>query len=139
MSGSMYLGAVYFDGDPGELLPAYQRMLDTFGLEALDVHLCITTDAGLTVFDACPDQGRSTRSSSGARRSWGAIAEGRAGRCRGSGGLGDIQVAPRPAGDPPMNDDLSLLDATRPSRTGAPAARSARPSWSRRPSSGSRR
>ena len=42
MSGSMYLGAVYFDGDPGELLPA------------LDVHLCITTDAGLTVFDACP-------------------------------------------------------------------------------------
>src|SRR5207248_6679021 len=54
MSGSMYLGAVYFDGDPGELLPAYQRMLDKFGLEALDVHLCITTDAGLTVFDACP-------------------------------------------------------------------------------------
>ena len=44
-----YLGAVYFDGDPGELLPAYQRMLEKFGLEALDVHLCITTDAGLPV------------------------------------------------------------------------------------------
>jgi len=54
MSGQMYLGAAYFDGDPGELLPAYQRMLDSFGLEALDVHLCIATDAGLTVFDACP-------------------------------------------------------------------------------------
>ena len=54
MSGSMYLGAAYFDGDPGELLPAYQRMLEKSGLEALDVHLCITTDAGLTVFDACP-------------------------------------------------------------------------------------
>ena len=54
MSGPMYLGAAYFDGDPGELLPAYQRMLDTFGLEALDVHLCITRDGGLTVFDACP-------------------------------------------------------------------------------------
>jgi hypothetical protein len=49
-----YLGAVYFDGDPGELLPAYQRMLEKFGLEALDVHLCITSDAGLAVFDACP-------------------------------------------------------------------------------------
>ena len=34
MSGSMYLGAVYFDGDPGELLPAYQRMLDKFGLDS---------------------------------------------------------------------------------------------------------
>ena len=54
MSGTMYLGAAYFDGDPGELLPAYQRMLERFGLDALDVHLCITTDAGLTVFDACP-------------------------------------------------------------------------------------
>ena len=54
MGGPMYLGAAYFDGDPGELLPAYQRMLDTFGLEALDVHLCITRDGGLTVFDACP-------------------------------------------------------------------------------------
>ena len=50
----MYLGAVHFDGDPGELLPAYQRMLERFGLDALDVHLSITTDAGLTVFDACP-------------------------------------------------------------------------------------
>ena len=28
MSGTMYLGAAYFDGDPGELLPAYQRMLE---------------------------------------------------------------------------------------------------------------
>jgi len=76
---------VHFDGDPGELLPAYHRMLGTFGLEALDVHLCITTDGGLTVFDACPtremapacepvlfgparnpwDTGRSTSGSSG--------------------------------------------------------------------------
>ena len=70
MSGSIYLGAAYFDGDPGGLLPAYQRMLERFGLEALDVHLCITSDAGLTVFDACPTKARSTRSSPGARRSW---------------------------------------------------------------------
>jgi Asp-tRNA(Asn)/Glu-tRNA(Gln) amidotransferase A subunit family amidase len=35
MSRSMYLGAAYFDGDPDELLPAYQRMLEKFGLENL--------------------------------------------------------------------------------------------------------
>jgi SAM-dependent methyltransferase len=31
MSGPMYLGAVHFDGDPDDLLPAYQRMLEKFG------------------------------------------------------------------------------------------------------------
>jgi hypothetical protein len=50
----MYLGAVRFDGNPGELLRAYQRMLEKFGLDNLDVHLYITRDGGLTVFDACP-------------------------------------------------------------------------------------
>jgi hypothetical protein len=54
MSGHLYLGALHFDGDPGELLPAYQRLLAGLGIDALDVHLCITTENGLTVFDACP-------------------------------------------------------------------------------------
>lgn len=54
MSGQMYLGALHFDGDPGALLPAYHRLLERFGLGALDVHLCISRDDGLTVFDACP-------------------------------------------------------------------------------------
>lgn len=54
MSGLMYLGALHFDGDPGALLPAYHRLLERFGLGALDVHLCISRDDGLTVFDACP-------------------------------------------------------------------------------------
>ena len=91
VAGSMYLGAVYFDGDPGELLPAYQRMLDKFGLEALDVHLCITTDAGLTVFDACPTREiyeEFTRSET----FLGAIAEAGLPIPRVSG-LGNIQVA----------------------------------------------
>ena len=56
MSGSMYLGAAHFDGDPGELLPAYHRLLERFGIDTLDVHLCIVRDGGLTVFDACPDK-----------------------------------------------------------------------------------
>ena len=56
MSGLLYLGAAHFDGDPGELLPAYHRMLERFGIDALDVHLCIARDNGLTVFDACPSK-----------------------------------------------------------------------------------
>ena len=91
MSGSMYLGAAYFDGDPGELLPAYQRMLEKFGLDALDVHLCITTDAGLTVFDACPTREIYEEFTSG-ETFLGAIAEAGLPAPRVSG-LGDIQVA----------------------------------------------
>jgi hypothetical protein len=54
MSGPLYLGAVHFDGDPGELLPGYHRLLEGFGIDHLDVHLCVVRDDGLTVFDACP-------------------------------------------------------------------------------------
>ena len=56
MSGSLYLGAQHFDGDPGELLPAYHRLLERFGIDTLDVHLCIVRDDGLTVLDACPSK-----------------------------------------------------------------------------------
>ena len=54
MSGPLYLGALHFDGDPGDLLPAYHRLLEGFGIDTLDVHLCVARDDGLTVFDACP-------------------------------------------------------------------------------------
>jgi hypothetical protein len=54
VSESLYLGAVHFDGDPGELLPGYHRLLEWFRIDTLDVHLCIVRDDGLTVFDACP-------------------------------------------------------------------------------------
>ena len=91
MSGTMYLGAAYFDGDPGELLPAYQRMLEKFGLDALDVHLCITTDAGLTVFDACPTR-ETYEEFTRSETFLGAIAEAGLPAPRVSG-LGDIQVA----------------------------------------------
>jgi len=91
MSGPMYLGAAHFDGDPGQLLPAYRQMLEKFGLEALDVHLCITRDGGLTVFDACPTREiyeEFTRSET----FLGAIAAAGLPAPRVSG-LGDIQVA----------------------------------------------
>jgi hypothetical protein len=51
---AFYLGAVHFDGDPGDLLPGYNRLLKRFPPETLDLHVCITRDGGLTVLDACP-------------------------------------------------------------------------------------
>ena len=54
MSGSLYLGAQHFDGDPAELLPPYHRLLERFGIDTLDVHLCVVRADGLTVLDACP-------------------------------------------------------------------------------------
>ena len=54
MSGPLYLGAVHFDGEPGELLPGYHRLLERFPIDSLDVHLCITRENGVTIFDACP-------------------------------------------------------------------------------------
>ena len=54
MSGLLYLGAFHFDGDPGELLLGYHRLVEQFPIDSLDVHLCVTRDNGLTIFDACP-------------------------------------------------------------------------------------
>ena len=51
---NLFLGAVHFDGDPDELLPAYRRLLERFPLEGLDVHVCVRGADGLIVFDACP-------------------------------------------------------------------------------------
>lgn len=50
----LYLGALHFDGDPEELLPAYRRLLERFPPETLSLHVCVRRSGGLTVFDACP-------------------------------------------------------------------------------------
>ncbi len=52
----LYLGALHFDGDPDELLPAYRRLLERFPLETLALHVCVRRDGGLTVFDGCPTE-----------------------------------------------------------------------------------
>jgi hypothetical protein len=50
----MFLGAYHFDGPPGELVPAYGRLMDSFPPDTLDLHVCIVRETGLTVLDACP-------------------------------------------------------------------------------------
>jgi hypothetical protein len=50
----MYLGCYHFDGDPAALLPAYQRLLDTFPPGQIQFQVAVHTADGLRVYDACP-------------------------------------------------------------------------------------
>ena len=52
----MFLGAYEFDGDPDELLAAYQRLMASYPPEALLLHACTVRADGITVFDACPSE-----------------------------------------------------------------------------------
>jgi hypothetical protein len=52
----MFLGSYEFDGDPAELVPAYDRLMGSFPPDALILHVCTTRAGGLTVFDACPSR-----------------------------------------------------------------------------------
>ena len=51
----MILATYTFDGDPDVLLETHHEMMSLFPPNSLDLHLAVTTDAGLTVFDSCPD------------------------------------------------------------------------------------
>jgi len=55
-SSGLYLGAIHFDGAPGELLPAYRRLSERFPVDRLDLHVCLVHERGITVLDACPSR-----------------------------------------------------------------------------------
>lgn len=48
----MFLSAYHFDGDRIELVAAQERLLEHFPLKGRNLHLCVTTDTGIVVFDA---------------------------------------------------------------------------------------
>jgi hypothetical protein len=50
----MFLSAYHFDGDPTRLLPAYDVMRQGFPPHTFELHACVVTGAGITVYDACP-------------------------------------------------------------------------------------
>lgn len=52
----MFLAAYHFDGDPDALLGGYRSMVAGFPPGALELHVCVATDSGLTVYDACPSR-----------------------------------------------------------------------------------
>jgi len=50
----MFLGIYRFKGNPDELLPAYDRLLNNVPREALHLHVCVQDQDGLWVYDCCP-------------------------------------------------------------------------------------
>jgi hypothetical protein len=51
----MILSTYTFHGDPTALLESHRKMMDLFPPNAFDLHLAVTTDTDLIVFDSCPD------------------------------------------------------------------------------------
>jgi hypothetical protein len=52
----MFLGSYTFGGDIDELVAGYERLLEAFPPDGLDLHVCITRPDGLQVLDACPSR-----------------------------------------------------------------------------------
>jgi hypothetical protein len=52
----MFLSAYRFDGNPTDLLAAYERLMSEIPTEDLLLQVCAVGDDGLTVVDACPDR-----------------------------------------------------------------------------------
>lgn len=52
----MFLGSYSFEGDPTELVAAYERLMAQFPPESTDLHVCVVHDDGILVLDACPSR-----------------------------------------------------------------------------------
>ena len=51
----MILSAYQFEGDPEGLMDCHRRMMQLFPPTGLDLHIAVTNQRGLTVYDSCPD------------------------------------------------------------------------------------
>lgn len=51
----MYLSSYTYTGDPADLARRFDTLLAGYR-EELILHVCVTTDTGLLVLDACPDR-----------------------------------------------------------------------------------
>lgn len=52
----MFLSAYHFDGSPDRLLPAYHEFMRGYPSDGVDLHLCVISESGITIFDACPSR-----------------------------------------------------------------------------------
>jgi hypothetical protein len=52
----MFLGSYHFDGEPDALIPLYERLVSSLPGDSIELHVCIRTDSGITVFDTCPSR-----------------------------------------------------------------------------------
>jgi hypothetical protein len=51
----MILSAYHFEGDSDSLMGCHRRMMELFPPTGLDLHIAVTHERGLTVYDSCPD------------------------------------------------------------------------------------
>ena len=52
----MFISAYHFDGDPAALIPAYETLMSGFPPDAAELHVCVVTENGISVYDACPSR-----------------------------------------------------------------------------------
>lgn len=50
----MYLGVYEVDGNPEELVAAYDRVMSEMPEEQIGMHLCAIREGGITIYDTCP-------------------------------------------------------------------------------------
>ena len=62
----MFLGSYHFDGDPGALASAYDRLMQMMPADQIDLHVCVTHADGIAIYDACPSRAEFARFSSSA-------------------------------------------------------------------------
>jgi hypothetical protein len=51
----MILAAYHLQGDPESLMEGHRRMMELFPPAGLDLHIAVTHQRGITVYDSCPD------------------------------------------------------------------------------------
>jgi hypothetical protein len=51
----MILSAYHFDGNAEFLVNCHHRMMEMFPPAGLDLHIAVTHERGMTVYDSCPD------------------------------------------------------------------------------------
>jgi len=45
-----------FEGDPDELVAAYDRLMEFVPSDGLPFHACVRRDGGIVIYDCCPDR-----------------------------------------------------------------------------------
>ncbi len=52
----MYLGIYEFDGDPAELLDAYDALMASTPTSSIAWHVCAARPGGIVIYDTCPSE-----------------------------------------------------------------------------------
>lgn len=52
----MHLGIYRFEGNPDELLPAYDSLMQSMPPGKISWHLCTVVPDGIVIYDTCPSE-----------------------------------------------------------------------------------